>query len=1855
MRYPVTTMKKLNKIIVGVLFVGFVLSLFISCSAESKSVLADPQYIEGHTLGEISRFDTIKVVFTKPLGSETGTVLLKSPLKLSPKISGQTVWLDEWTLEFKAAEPLPAGEKIHVEFNPSGSDFKQIPAFSFYVAVVPYEVSFMEGSLSVPVSNEASMMQYGFKVKSNDILSAEEIQKSVKAVLDKNDLEIVLDGEGSGTQFNFRIPDIKRAAEEQRLQIFIYTKENGKGKTDKEIRIPALGDFELLAIQPKAENDRYIELIFSDPVDENQDLTGLISSPEVPDLKIVQKTNKVKVFTTKQDWPSKFTIQVNDAVKNTIGNSLAARVSTAVNFPSKKPQVRFIGQGVIIPGSQGTTVPIETMNLNSVMVQAVKIYGSNIHQFMQVNKLNESKEIHRVGEVVWQRVIDLKWDEGNTDKWVRYGLDLSPLIKEDPEGMYQIIVTFRKSHIVYPCSGAQDEAIAFDSLNGPGEDQEADNSFWDYWEGSNNYNNYSFRRNRNDPCHDAYYVPYNDHNITKTRNVMISDIGIIAKRGVNENLNIYVSDINDATPKKGVSVKLFNYQKRLIGRGLTNSNGMLELSAKDENIFFIIAEKDNQFAYLRVDDGSAISISHFDTGGVLNEKGIQGFVYGERGVWRPGDTVHLTFILNDPFRLLPESHPVIFELYDPYGKQMQNRVLEQGVNGFYYTPVDISSDGVTGSWMAKFIVGGKTYSKSLSIETIMPNRLKIDLQFDSDNDYLSNGDISGTLISRWLHGAIASNLRSKITMNLSSIPTRFNSFKDYVFDDPAKKLSFYERTIFQGKLNSDGEVDFSSEVYVNEAPGMCKASFSTFVYEPGDSFSTEYRSIKYNPYSQYVGVKLPKGDVARGMLLTDVNHNVEIVLVDEDGDLVKSGSVTAELYEVNWRWWWESGADNLSSYTSRNSWRKISSGTVKIKNGKGVWKMRVNYPEWGRYIVRITDKKSGHSTGKIVYIDWPGWAGRAQEEGGDSASMIVMSVDKAKYSVGETAKIFIPSTADGRCLVTVENKGQIIKEEWIKTKKNGTSYKLKVTDSMTPNIYVHVTYLQKHLQTQNDRPLRSYGILSLSVENEETHLEPEIITSKVYEPGETIEIKIRESNGQPMTYTLAVVDEGLLGITSYHTPDPWKHFFRKQASMLKSWDIYNFVAGAYSGKLSTLLAIGGGGDGDDDDGGQKRGNRFKAVSIFEAPRTLKANGTNVHKIKLPQYIGEVRLMVVAGNSKGFGIEEHSVPVKKDLMVLSTLPRVLSPGEEYEIPVTVFSLNDKIKNVGLTVKVEGPASVKGSTYNIFKVSGAETARMFKLKVDESIGDVVITVTAKSGSHLAKEVTNLTIRKPSAPVTSIKDFTLKSGKSLNETIKLIGMPGSNEMYLEVSQIPPLDLGKRLQYLIRYPHGCIEQTTSSVFPQVYLHKVAQLTAEETDKIQDNVNKGIERLALFQTSSGGFAYWPGDSQANEWGSSYAGHFLLEAKNAGYFVSETMLAGLVAYQKNKANSWYGSGSGKTSNQIYRLFTLALAGESDLGAMNRARELNGLSNTDKWRLAMAYSLTGRKSEAKRLMKSAGTSVDNYVELSGTFGSSARDKAMILEAMILLGEGSKADKIAIEISKILTSTQSLNTQSISFSLIAMAKYGISETFKSLSIEYSWNGGKYIKVQAKKAIISELIKLDGGLSGKLRKKNKSGRTIYPRVILSGTPKPGQEKSESRSLNISVQYYSLDGRSLNVNNIPVGTDIKVKVTVKNTSSSKNYEELVLSHLVPSGWEIYNSRLSNSSSDSQFDYRDIRDDRVYTYFDLNRNKTKTFTLLANASYVGRFYLPLVTCEAMYDSGIYARTAGKWINIIESSTDSGR
>lgn len=1827
----------------------FLIATLFSCVNDQSSMQREATgsdvlpkaYVIGVTEGNVSSASSVRIDFSIDIEliKDGGDEIDEDIFSFKPSVKGKVYWNGNSSLIFQPDSPLENGKSYKGRVD-LGKLFKmdkgQDRIFKFNINVVPMQLTIKKDELQPYPGKRSNYSFLNGKIISSDVIDDDKLAGLIIAEQDGKKLEIVFPDSGKAEVNEFRIENIER----KNIESTVVLEWDGKsiGSPDGgsvEILVPPLNTFEFTNIKVVNSPTQYVEVVFSDPIDKAIDLDGIVYLTDNNNVKYDIESNKILVYTN--------SLQTGDAVlaikkelRNAKGASLEKDYLKKIHFGQIMPAVRFIDDGAILPGKGNWLLHFEAVNLSKVDIIVHKIFADNVKQFLQVNELDGNYQLNRVSRMVHKEQVDLNLvADGNDGSWSNYAIDLSSMIDEDEQGIYRVQIRFKKEYSLYGCDNVVDDP-----------DDEDYYGYGNYYE-DEYYRPRGYRWNQRDnPCSTSYY--YFSRFIEK--NVLASNIGLIVKGDEDSGFTVFATDLLTANAIEKLQITVYDFQQQQILKMLTNSNGIATFIS-DKKPWLVVANRDGEFAYVKIKGGNSLSYSRFDTEGVRPNNGINAFIYGDRGVWRPGDTLFLTMIAMDVDGKLPENHPVALKLFNPKSKLIVEKTMSTSINGFYTFAITTSPDDLTGVWRAEFKLGGSKFTKRIRIENLKPNRLKIALSFN--DRMLMPGNNKASIKVRWLHGGIASGLKTEINATLRTVNTVFENYPGYVFNDIGRYFSPDEMTVLDKELNKDGELDFDVELPPSKrAPGKLKVTFLTRVFEKGGDFSISQDNMVYSPFNAYVGLKLPDDKGGSGYLEVDEPHRFDVATVDAEGNPVSAGNLKVEIYKLDWSWWYGNNGGNSPGYIQADYSNRVYSKTIASKNGKASFDFEISYPMWGYYYVKVFDPKSGHSCGTKFYMDWPSWYSREDRSAPGDASLLSLSSDKKKYAVGETVKISFPTPANSNILISLESNNRVIKTWWQKTAPEESLIEFVAENNMAPNIYATISVIQPYGKNQNDLPARMYGVIPIMVEDPSTVLVPVLNVPSEIRPNSKYSIKVSEQNNRKMTYTIAVVDDGLLDLTKFKTPDPHKSFYAKQALMLRTWDMFDYVITAFKGSVARTFAIGGSDAEEGNEPGKKKANRFKPVVTFLGPFTLEAGSTDEHEVLMTNYVGSVRFMLVAGNDGAFGRAEKTVPVKQPLMVLTTMPRVLAPGERIVLPVSVFAMDEKIKNVTVKLMTNDNFNPGLSEKQIEFDRPGEKTVYFDVDVNGFDGVGTIRAEVESGKESAYHEVEIQIRNPNSRTYHVKNFKVDKGEKLTYQPEFEGVKESHELSFSVSSMPQVNLERRLKYLISYPYHCVEQTTSAAFPQLFLNEMTQLSDKQKEKTEIHVSLAISRISKMQLTNGGFSYWPGQWKASDWGTTYAGHFLLKAKQKGYNVSRSLLDNWKKHQKKSSTGWNPkySSNGMIYNdlsQAYRLFSLALAESPNLGAMNRMREMKGLHIQAKYQLASAYAIVGQKSVAQKLIANVTYEVPVRSYWRWSYGSETRDKAMMVETLFLLDD-EEAIPLVMDVAADLRSNMWMSTQTTAFSLNAISLFTRNNKVDdAYSFKYKWGGNWSDEMIPVKPIFE--MELPAGHDGTLKLENTSDADVFVTVMTSGIPALGKVMEEQKNLKLKVVYRDMDGKILDISNLNHGIDFYAEITVANPGKYGDIENLALSQIFPSGWEIINTRVFDIGAElksDDADYVDYRDDRVNFFFGLQRGAHKKFIVLLNAAYRGKYFLPATQCSDMYNNNVTAVTGGGWVDV---------
>jgi alpha-2-macroglobulin len=1824
--------------------------LFFSCERQSKKSMPNPDfaaYISDYSHGILPSDAPVNItlaVDTKSPG-ETGTEVLETLFSFKPAVKGKSYWIDNRTIRFIPEGKWPRDKQIEVSFflNKLISVPEAFHIFRFNIQTLPLTFEVGSTVLNVNSESEPDLYQLTGSIVFSEAVSPEKLDGLLSFNTESEKKKFTFQAGSNPQIIVFSADSIRRQDKEYNLQLawegsVIGSKSSGK----IEIAVPAKGEFSVNKIEVQHLPSQAVHIWFSDYLDNRQNLKGLVSLSPDQHLNYSISKNKITAFPT-DALTGGFDLQIASGIRNASGNVISDDFIQQISFELLKPEVKFVGNSTILAGEGSRVLPFQAVGLRAVDVQIIKIFEKNMLQFLQWNTLDGSSDLKRVGRIIAREQIILQNENSAANmQWQTYAVDLDKLIGKDEASLYRVMLTFKKEYALWNCGEITNEL----KKESPGPTEEELKIWGDgyYYDPSYYYpDDFSWYK-RDDPCDNSYYY----YERFPSRNLLASNIGLIAKQlnPAAKEYNFYVNNLVTTEPLQGVKVELFDYQQQSIVHGSTNAMGMVKLKVGDVAPFVAVASTQKQRAFLKLDEGAALSLGRFDVSGNQIQGGMKGFVFNERGVYRPGDTLFIGFILKSGEMQLPENYPVVLELTNAKQQLVARQTQTKLSNGMCLFKVPTSPDAPTGVWNASIKAGNASFSKRIRVEKIKPNRLKINFDFGRESIANTERNRSVNLKVNWLHGAVAAGMDVSLERTVSASELKFNNLSGFVFSDPSKYFET-DKDLQTGKTNDSGLWTFKLNLPdYRSSKGKLRMTWLARVTEPGGDFSIATHTLDFHPFDKYIGLAVPKPG-KEGYITTDQTQQFDVISVSPDGKYSGSQSLKVEVFKLDWSWWWSGDNSNRADYVSTYNAQKIYEDEIILSNGKGSFQWTPKHPQWGNFFVRVSDEKGGHSTGQVIYVDWPDWYSRSGRKAEGGASLLSVSTDKESYKTGEKAVISFSSPVKGRALVSLENGSQQLQSWWVETTEKETKISLPLTSLFSPNVYVHITLLQPMKLVENDMPVRSYGVVSLLVEDSKSRLNPVIKMPEETKTGAAFDITVSEQNGKSMSYILAVVDEGLLDLTNFKTPDAHALFYAKEALGIKTWDMYDFVLGAYGGKIEQIFAIGG--DESLPDREKMRQSRFVPVVRVFGPVELKSGKTNKHTITIENYIGSVKAMLIAVSENAYGKVEKTMAVKQPLMVLGTLPRVLRQKDELMLPVTVFSSIKGAHSVEVSVKAEGSLTLtEPSKQSISFDKEGEKLVWFKLQAASSSGKGKISISANSAGNDAKHELEIAVQNPNTRVYQNEQIFLKAGESISHTLIFPGEPKTQKAQMEVSSLPAVNLKSRLDYLLQYPYGCIEQIVSQGFAQLYLDKTLKLEAEEKLSLNNSVQSAIRQVTARQRADGSVAYWPGSIYVNEWSDIYAGHFMTLASRENFAVPSMFLNLWAKNQGGKAQKWQPEiHADRILNdllQAYRLYALALADEQQINAMNRLRENPKLSQQAADVLAAAYAVAGQENAARQLALGNAQRVfldDNQIM---TFGSELRNKAMRLETLLLLNEEALAFPLVKELADELSGNGWLSTQSTAWSLYAWQLFA-KKYNESGKASFSWSQGKSEQISLSNTLFTQ--ELNASLS-EVTVQNTGDKPIYINWITSGIPAADDFPSFEKGIVLNIRYVDAANKTIDPASLRQGTPLTMIAEVKNTSG-KRLEYLALSKLIPAGWEIVNARLHSDIEQSagNADYSDIRDDRVVHFFDLASGAKRTFKTELIATYEGRFLLPAVRCEAMYDNTFGASTGGSWVNIL--------
>ena len=1521
---------------------------------------------------------------------------------------------------------------------------------------------------------------------------------------------------------------------------------------------------------------RHIRIQFNQPVDEQQAKQFIEISPSLP-IKFRSTYHYLNAIGNFKIGKA-YKIFIRKGLSALSGAILKKEFSTTISFRKENipPQIDFVGEGFYLTKSGHLNIGLSTINVDQVTIEIEKVFANNLIYLLNENDPGQEYgyfwyNVDALGKKVTEKDMIIQKIENEE---VVTPINIKELLKDRQIGIFNITARYSRQRWIYT-------------------------SKW----------------------------------------VMATDMGIVAKRA-GDDLWVWVNSLKSLKPVKNAEVKLISQNNQILGTKRTNEDGVaifndLRAIEKEFTPYLITAAFGEDLCFLEL-TRRKIPTSDFNVDGEpVLKHGYSGYVYGERGVYRPGEVVHLAAVVRGENMSVPAPFPVVLQIKDPEGKifsEQRAKLNRQGAADF---SVSVPHYARTGIYTALLLVGesdeiGRT---EFNVEEFVPDRMKVKLTTDKES-YQAGERMLIQVEAMTLFGPPASGRRVEANIEIEEYPFSPEPWKSFNFKDEKKSFTKQHFSLGEQVLDLNGKYQYNFDLPDRiEAPSSLRGIISTTVLEPGGRGVSSYRSVMIHPYENYIGLRMAN----EGYAQPNKNTDIEFIVLNNRSEIVPNRKLSVTLYRVYWH-------SILKKITSTGRYRYVSEQveeqvqSLEVTSEGKISKFSVLPEEYGKYIVVVRDPLSGASSSLSFYASGWGYSPWAM----DQPDRIELDLDKGSYLPGQTAKLQIRAPFTGKLLITIE-RDKIFSYQVVELTENTATVDLLLSESYKPNVYVSAHLIRSTESLDRDTPVRAFGIIPLQIDNRSNRLVIELNVPEEIRPNKklTVRYKIKDSNARQAFVTIAAVDEGICQLTDFQTPDPYDYFFGKKRLGVETFDIYSLILPEIESSLSSPS------------GGMLEARRKKHISPVNVTRVKPVafwsglvspdgSGRGAVKFQIPQFNGTVRIMAVAFIDDKFGSNSKKIFVREPIVMTPTFPRFVASEDEFYVPVSVYNGTGSASDFNVKLSAQGAITIKDEALQKIRIEkGNEGVVYFHLKAGKTIGKLKFKLTATGGGEKAVFSVEVPLR-PSAPFTTLSDRgSVTAGKSASFTFPANWVKGTAEFFLSISAFPVVRFTQSLQYLLSYPYGCIEQTTSKLFPLLYfkdLAKIAEPELFETNSAEYFIEEGISKLERLQQESGAFSYWPEGDYVNNWSSIYASHFLVEARKAGYLVSDRVYKKMIGALRTFSREYRNDDVYSLQTAVYACYVLSLAGKPERSTMLYLK--NNLSDKLKsfslYQLAGAFAYAGDLQTAKKMLPASVSPIDQTKkrETGGNFNSQIRAKAIMLDVLSEVDETNPAVPVLVEILTKAASEKGrwYTTQENAFAFLALGKILKKQSRGNYTGTLSIDGKKYEKF----AMENYQFSAKDWAGKKVTISIKGEGTCYFSWCAEGIPASMNIDEYDRGLIVRRFYLNEQGIPVNNRSFKQGDLVIAKITIKSVHES--LDNVAVIDMLPAGFEIENPRLQSrqgidwiSGSNYQPLYLDIRDDRLILFGNFSRGREETFYYGLRAVTRGKFHLPSVRAEAMY------------------------
>jgi uncharacterized protein YfaS (alpha-2-macroglobulin family) len=1375
--------------------------------------------------------------------------------------------------------------------------------------------------------------------------------------------------------------------------------------------------------------------------------------------------------------------------------------------------------------------------------------------------------------------------------------------------------------------------------------------------------------------HGLFIFTVQGDGISDRRLVMVSDLGFFVKTNADSSRDVFVQSIASGAPVAGALVQVLGLNGNPLISMSTGADGHVRFpdlsSYKNEQaptVFTVRQGEDLSFMPYRT-TGRMLDYSSFDVGGIReadNPNNLRAFLFSDRGLYRPGDEVYIGMaVKSGDWVPRLEGTPLECTVSDPRGQEIYNRRISLSAEGVEELSFRTQDWSPTGTYTANVYVMRRRDddreervflgSQTVKVEEFLPDTLQVSAAFDPlpREGWIAPGELKALVTVRNLFGTPAAGNEVKAQMNLSPGRQYFRQYRDYQFSDPYSARNSHQEFLGTVTTNDEGEAAFTLNTAKFER-ATYNLVFYAEAFEKGSGRNVSAESQVYvSPLPYLIGYKADgnlryiRRDAVQKLSFIAVNPRAERSAVEDLSlSLVELRYVSVLVRQPNGLYKYQSVRKDYPLWT-----RKISIPAAGLD-----YELPTAAP--GEFRLVISGAGGSSAGGEIEFnrIDFSVAGSANLERSLNRTAELEITLNKADFNPGEEIEIMVKAPYRGSGLITVE-QDKVYAYKWFSSGSGGAGDGETILTTITAprdlegNGYVNVQFIRAQSSPEIFMSPLSYGAVpfSMSRENRTNRISLEIAGEA--RSGEDFTIK--HSASKPGKIVVYAVDEGILQLADYRTPDPLGFFFRKRALQVRTSQILDLVLPPYA--VAQSLAAAGGGAGYDElarnlNPFKRRQN--KPVAYWSG---IVDTGPEERELRyqVPDYFnGTLRVMAVAVSPDSVGAAEDRALIRNPFVMMPNGPLSAAPGDEFEISLTVTNMQRGSGEGGrlrLTARPSPHLVITGQTeFDLAIPEGKDQTLSIPVKAAGPLGDAEIRFTAAGAGGGPADVSSLAAYMSIRPAVPYR-VILQSGAINRRSVEI---PVDRQMYeefhtreLNLSYLP-VGMARGLSfYLNSYPYGCTEQLLSAAFPFLYprLIKDFGYTRAQTE---EGINRIIGIIQARMKEDGSVGMWTSRSESDPMITVYACHFLTEARNAGYYVPQGLLSRFISSLREIAS---GSASGlyDLSNRAYAVYVLTLneivttplleSLKRDIDRHNKEAEteLPGLY------LAGTYALLQKSAEAASLLGRIKRTLRRdpsfrYVDsllyqgvylniLSRHFPQRLRD---VSESLFL----SMAERLE---------NQDYTTISANFALMGLDAYlaAAPSTDGGSANAGAFSALEILRDKQRRELRGEGDPLfTGGYSAeaeKIRLENRESLNLFYQITSAGFDR--EIPAEEIKNGIEVYREFLDADNTVIKDVKAGDEVTVRLSFRSLNNQV-ISDVALVDLFPAGLEADIRSIRESAGESAWTpgYTDIREDRLVLYGTVNA-QTQTFSYKARAINAGLFTVPPLFAEAMYDKAVWA------------------